>query len=150
MIKQTMTPVEGSETREEQELLPNEASYDKELQEIQESFDTIVSELLTRDSSSAVQRTLLAVRLYYSMALSFSLTLFSCQDIGRFCRFLGKQRTIDFLLPVTTTFLNHRDWELRSAFFRAIVSVSSFVGMASLEPLLPLTEDALTSTRGGR
>ena len=67
------------------------------------------------------------------------------QDIGRFCRFFGKQRTIEFLLPVTTTFLNHRDWELRSAFFRAIVSVSSFVGMASLEPLLPLTEDALTS-----
>ena len=99
-----------------------------------------------------MQRTLLAVRLSAHRTLDtnrgksrYRISFPALQDIGRFCRFFGKQRTIEFLLPVTTTFLNHRDWELRSAFFRAIVSVSSFVGMASLEPLLPLTEDALTS-----
>ena len=63
MVKQTATPSPDGEAREDQlELPPSEASYDKELQEIQDSFFTIVSDLLTRDSSSAVQRTLLAVR----------------------------------------------------------------------------------------
>ena len=63
MVKQSAAQGPDTEGRtEEQELPPSETSYDKELQEIQDSFYSIVSDLLTRDASSAVQRTLLAVR----------------------------------------------------------------------------------------
>jgi phosphoinositide-3-kinase regulatory subunit 4 len=70
------------------------------------------------------------------------------QDLARLCQFFGRQKTNEFLLPLASTFLNQPDWQLRAAFFRNIVGVSAFVGASSLETfILPLAEDAITSTR---
>lgn len=86
----------------DKDLLSYQESYDAELSEIQEAFYEIVVEMLTKDQSTAVRRTLLS-------------------DITRLCIFFGRQRTNDFLLPLIITFLNDRhDWELRCAFFQSI------------------------------
>src|SRR5689334_10026090 len=88
----------------DKDLLSYQESYDAELAEIQEAFYEIVVEMLTKDQSTAVRRTLLS-------------------DITRLCIFFGRQRTNDFLLPLIITFLNDRhDWELRCAFFQSILN----------------------------
>ena len=66
-------------------------------------------------------------------------------DMTSLCIFLGKQRVDDVLLSHMITYLNGRDWMLRSAFFESIVGVGTFVGGRSLEEyILPLMIQALT------
>ncbi|KAF9586481.1 Serine/threonine-protein kinase [Lunasporangiospora selenospora] len=57
------------------------------------------------------------------------------------------ERVDDVLLSHMITYLNDRDWMLRSAFFESIVGVGTFVGGRSLEEyILPLMVQALTDS----
>ncbi|KAL6072824.1 Serine/threonine-protein kinase, variant 2 [Balamuthia mandrillaris] len=108
-------------------LLPYQGTYDAELNEIQEIFHDIVVYILTKETSSAVKRTLL-------------------MDITRLCIFFGREKTENTFLPHLSTLVNeHGDWELRCAFFHNIVGVSAFVGMVRLKAfILPCIYQCLT------
>jgi hypothetical protein len=55
-----------------------------------------------------------------------------------------RRESNDFLLPVLITFLNNRDWPLRSAFFSNIACLGSAAGPEGLEAfLLPCLEQVL-------
>ncbi|KAG0225557.1 Serine/threonine-protein kinase [Actinomortierella wolfii] len=106
---------------------PYEATYDSALFDLQGAIEEQIRMILT-DHDSSVKRALLS-------------------DISSLCIFLGKQRVNDVLLSHMITFLNGRDWMLRSAFFESIVGVGAFVGGRSLEEyILPLTIQALTDS----
>ncbi|GAM27383.1 hypothetical protein SAMD00019534_105580 [Acytostelium subglobosum LB1] len=100
--------------------------YDAELSELQDLFYSKVNDLLTKDSCNTVKRIILS-------------------DIYRLCVFFGRQKTNDLVLPLITTFLNSKDWQLRCAFFENIVAVCTVVGAGSLESFIyPMTLEALT------
>lgn len=66
-------------------------------------------------------------------------------NISALCIFLGRQATNDVLLSHMITYLNDRDWLLRSAFFESIVDVAACAGGRSLEEyILPLMVQALS------
>ncbi|KAF9914479.1 Serine/threonine-protein kinase [Lobosporangium transversale] len=106
---------------------PEETTYDSALRDLQESIEEQIRILLI-DPDSNVKRALLS-------------------DMTALCVFLGKQRVDDVLLSHMITYLNGRDWMLRSAFFESIVGVGTFVGGRSLEEyILPLMVQALTDS----
>ena len=100
-------------------------SYDASLQYLQESIEDQLSTLLV-DPSSVVKRAVL-------------------HNISSLCIFLGRQKTNDVLLSHMITYMNHRDWLLRYAFFESVVDVAACVGGRSLEEyILPLMIQALS------
>ncbi|KAI8391462.1 uncharacterized protein BYT42DRAFT_602293 [Radiomyces spectabilis] len=102
-----------------------EESYDSSLQALQGLVQEQVTILLI-DSESSVKRALLT-------------------NITCLCVFFGRQKTNDILLSHIITYLNDKDWMLRSAFFECIKGVGTFVGAQSLEQyILPLMTQALT------
>ncbi|PKY37517.1 ARM repeat-containing protein [Rhizophagus irregularis] len=104
-----------------------ETSYDATLHELHSIIQEQVSTLLT-DSESAVKRALL-------------------HNITSLCIFFGKQKANDELLSHMITYLNDRDWMLRSAFFESIIGVGTFVGGRSLEEyILPLMIQSLSDS----
>ncbi|GES86228.1 ARM repeat-containing protein [Rhizophagus clarus] len=104
-----------------------ETTYDATLHELHSIIQEQVSTLLT-DSESAVKRALL-------------------HNITSLCIFFGKQKANDELLSHMITYLNDRDWMLRSAFFESIIGVGTFVGGRSLEEyILPLMIQSLSDS----
>ena len=100
-------------------------SYDASLQYLQESIEDQLSTLLV-DPSPVVKRAVL-------------------HNISSLCIFLGRQKTNDVLLSHMITYMNHRDWLLRYAFFESVVDVAACVGGRSLEEyILPLMIQALS------
>ncbi|KAI8600438.1 hypothetical protein EDD21DRAFT_323004 [Dissophora ornata] len=117
----------GNEGDGDAEGSPYEATYDSALHDLQMAIEDQIRILLI-DSDSSVKRALLS-------------------DMTSLCIFLGKQRVDDVLLSHMITYLNGRDWMLRSAFFESIVGVGTFVGGRSLEEyILPLMVQALTDS----
>ncbi|RKP14065.1 hypothetical protein BJ684DRAFT_9158, partial [Piptocephalis cylindrospora] len=73
--------------------------------------------------------------------------LLSNGSLTRLCVVFGRAKANDFLLSHVITYLNDRDWLLRSAFLEAMVGLATFVGSRSLEEyLLPLLVQALTDS----
>ena len=104
-------------------------SYDASLQYLQESIEDQLSTLLV-DHSPVVKRAVL-------------------HNISSLCIFLGRQKTNDVLLSHMITYMNHRDWLLRYAFFESVVDVAACVGGRSLEEyILPLMIQALSGKAG--
>jgi len=65
-------------------------------------------------------------------------------SVPELCLFFGPAESNDILLTHLNTYLNDRDWMLKSAFFEAIVAIATLVGTASLEDfILPLMIQAL-------
>ncbi|KAG0364248.1 Serine/threonine-protein kinase [Gamsiella multidivaricata] len=117
----------GNEGDGEADGSPYEATYDSALHDLQVAIEDQIRILLV-DPDSSVKRALLS-------------------DMTSLCIFLGKQRVDDVLLSHMITYLNGRDWMLRSAFFESIVGVGTFVGGRSLEEyILPLMVQALTDS----
>ncbi|KAF9128186.1 Serine/threonine-protein kinase [Mortierella sp. 14UC] len=117
----------GNEGDGDAEGSPYEATYDSALSDLQATIEDQIRILLV-DPDSSVKRALLS-------------------DMSSLCIFLGKQRVDDVLLSHMITYLNGRDWMLRSAFFESIVGVGTFVGGRSLEEyILPLMVQALTDS----
>ncbi|CEG71017.1 Putative VPS15 protein kinase [Rhizopus microsporus] len=97
-----------------------QSSYDSYLQELQSVIQEQTT-LLLIDKSSSVKRALLT-------------------NITSLCVFFGRQKANDVLLSHMITYLNDKDWMLRS-----IKGVGTFVGARSLEEyILPLMIQALT------
>nr|CAG8541391.1 2408_t:CDS:10 [Entrophospora candida] len=102
-------------------------SYDASLHELQSIIQEQVTTLLI-DNESAVKRALLS-------------------NITSLCIFFGRQKANDVLLSHMITYLNDRDWMLRSAFFESIVGVGTFIGGCGLEEyILPLMIQSLSDT----
>ncbi|KAG0258767.1 Serine/threonine-protein kinase [Actinomortierella ambigua] len=119
--------IAGNEVDGDADGSPYEATYDSALFDLQVAIEDQIRMILI-DHDSSVKRELLS-------------------DISSLCIFLGKQRVNDVLLSHMITYLNGRDWMLRSAFFESIVGVGAFVGGRSLEEyILPLTIQALTDS----
>ncbi|KAF9986941.1 Serine/threonine-protein kinase [Modicella reniformis] len=117
----------GNEGDGDAEASPYEATYDSALHDLQAAIEDQIRIMLV-DSDSSVKRALLS-------------------NMTSLCIFLGKQRVDDVLLSHMITYLNGRDWMLRSAFFESIVGVGTFVGGRSLEEyILPLMVQALTDS----
>ncbi|KAI7899371.1 uncharacterized protein BX663DRAFT_555007 [Cokeromyces recurvatus] len=107
------------------EDLDFESAYDSSLQDLQAVIQEQATILLI-DPESSVKRALLA-------------------NITCLCVFFGRQKANDVLLSHMITYLNDKDWMLRSAFFESIKGVGTFVGARSLEEyILPLMIQALT------
>ncbi|PVD36888.1 hypothetical protein C0Q70_03878 [Pomacea canaliculata] len=105
-----------------------ESTYDMELQSLQETIQQKVVTILS-DPENSVKQTLLE------------------NGITRLCVFFGKQKGNDVLLSHMITFLNDKhDWQLRAAFFRAIVGVAAYVGWQSVVILKPLLQQGLSDT----
>ncbi|ORX62898.1 ARM repeat-containing protein [Hesseltinella vesiculosa] len=104
-----------------------DTTYDASLQDLQQVIQEQVTTLLI-DSDSSVKRTLLT-------------------NITCLCVFFGRQKANDVLLSHMITYLNDKDWMLRSAFFESVKGVGTFVGARSLEEyILPLMVQALTDS----
>lgn len=102
-----------------------QSAYDSSLQDLQAVIQEQATILLI-DSESSVKRALLT-------------------NITCLCVFFGRQKANDVLLSHMITYLNDKDWMLRSAFFESIKGVGTFVGARSLEEyILPLMIQALT------
>ncbi|KAI9246797.1 armadillo-type protein, partial [Helicostylum pulchrum] len=102
-----------------------ESAYDSSLQDLHAVIQEQATILLI-DSESSVKRALLT-------------------NITGLCIFFGRQKANDVLLSHMITYLNDKDWMLRSAFFESIKGVGTFVGARSLEEyILPLMIQALT------
>ncbi|KAI8997088.1 armadillo-type protein [Pilobolus umbonatus] len=102
-----------------------ESAYDSSLQDLQSAIQEQATILLI-DSESSVKRALL-------------------ENITCLCVFFGRQKANDILLSHMITYLNDKDWMLRSAFFESIKGLGTFVGARSLEEyILPLMIQALT------
>ncbi|KAF2672203.1 phosphoinositide 3-kinase regulatory subunit 4 [Microthyrium microscopicum] len=88
-------------------------------------FETHTKALFT-DSDASVRRALLP-------------------SVGTLCVFFGTQKASDVILSHLNTYVNDREWLLKSAFFDTIVGVAAYVGTAGLEEfILPLMVQALT------
>ena len=65
-------------------------------------------------------------------------------SVTRLCIFFGRQKANDVILSHLNTYLNDKDWMLRSAFFETIIGVAAFLGGTSLEEyIMPLMVQAL-------
>ncbi|KAG9040843.1 Serine/threonine-protein kinase [Tulasnella sp. UAMH 9824] len=103
----------------------NDVSYDASLRELHALIQDQLVTLLF-DPSSAVKRAALI-------------------NISTLCMFFGRQITNEVLLSHMITYLNDRDWQLRWAFFDAIVTVAAFLGPKTLEEyIFPLMIQALS------
>ncbi|GAB6018579.1 General transcription factor II-I repeat domain-containing protein 1 [Chamberlinius hualienensis] len=105
-----------------------QASYDSDLQTLQELIQRSVSILLT-NSDNIVKRTLLEF------------------GINRLCVFFGRQKANDVLLSHMITVLNDKDDQhLRGAFFDSVVGVASYIGWQSSLILKPLLQQGLSDS----
>ncbi|KAG8977762.1 Serine/threonine-protein kinase, partial [Tulasnella sp. 427] len=103
----------------------NDVSYDASLKELHALIQDQLVTLLF-DPSSVVKRAALI-------------------NISSLCVFFGRQITNEVLLSHMITYLNDRDWQLRWAFFDAIVTVAAFLGPKTLEEyIFPLMIQALS------
>ncbi|RWS10687.1 hypothetical protein B4U79_02231 [Dinothrombium tinctorium] len=106
-------------------FLTSSSTYNSELQILQETFQSIVSHLLT-DPENSVKITLLS------------------SDISKLCTFFGKQKTNDIILSHIVTFLNEKEgFELRCSFFDSVVPISTFLGSQSSPILKPLLQQGI-------
>lgn len=65
-------------------------------------------------------------------------------SVTRLCVLFGRSKANDVLLSHLNTYLNDKNWVLKSAFFDTIVGVATYVGPTSLnEYILPLMTQAL-------
>uniref|UniRef100_A0A1X7TYI4 non-specific serine/threonine protein kinase n=2 Tax=Amphimedon queenslandica TaxID=400682 RepID=A0A1X7TYI4_AMPQE len=95
-------------------------TYDNELHQLHETFQSIVVHLLS-DNDSNVKRAFLT------------------HSAGKLCTFFGAQKAKEVILSHMITFLNDKsNWELHIAFFEAIVDVVSQIGERSLDTFLRL------------
>ncbi|KAH8550281.1 hypothetical protein BGW37DRAFT_79383 [Umbelopsis sp. PMI_123] len=102
-----------------------ESIYDSSMAELKSILQEQIATLLI-DPESAVKRALLI-------------------NITCLCLFFGRQKANDVLLSHMITYLNDKDWMLRSAFLESIKGIGTFVGGRSLEEyILPLMMQALT------
>ncbi|KAJ1976741.1 Serine/threonine-protein kinase [Dimargaris verticillata] len=100
---------------------------EQQVERLRDQFQTIITQLLT-DPSAAVKRALLV-------------------DMTRLALFFGHKRAHDFLLSHVITYLNDRDWQLRGAFFEAVVGLATVVGPYGLAMyIMPLMTQSLTDT----
>lgn len=68
-------------------------------------------------------------------------------SVSSLCSFFGSARANDVILSHLNTYLNDRDWRLKSDFFETIVGVAIYVGSTNLEEfILPLMVQALTDS----
>lgn len=101
------------------------ASYDSELQILQEMVQDCVATLLS-DPDNVVKQMLLE------------------QGITRLCVFFGRQKANDILLSHMITFLNDKgDRNLRRVFFESIVGIAAYVGWQCCPILKPLLQQGL-------
>ncbi|KAJ1981047.1 Serine/threonine-protein kinase [Dimargaris cristalligena] len=71
-------------------------------------------------------------------------------DMARLANFFWPTMANDFSLSHVITFLNGRNWHLRSAFFEAVVGIAAVVGPRSLELyILPLMQQPLADANEG-
>ncbi|KAL9539523.1 hypothetical protein MBANPS3_010209 [Mucor bainieri] len=106
------------------EDLDFESAYDTSLDDLHTTIQNQTSILLA-DPESSVKRALLT-------------------NITCLCVFFGRQKANDILLSHMITYLNDKDWMLRSAFFESVKGVGTFVGSKSLETyILPLMVQSL-------
>lgn len=99
--------------------------YDVARIDLIEQFEAHTKALLT-DNEASVRRALLP-------------------SISTLCVFFGKAKASYVILGYLNTYINDRDWMLKSAFFEAIVGVATYMGTAVLEEfILPLMVQALT------
>nr|CAH0112606.1 unnamed protein product [Daphnia galeata] len=104
----------------------NTNGFESELQALQESFQTLVSSLLT-DSDSQVRRTLLE------------------HSVAKLCVFFGRQRASDVIFSHVITFLNDKnDRHLRGSFFDCLAGVASYIGWCSAPICQPLLQQGLS------
>ncbi|KAI9313626.1 hypothetical protein BX666DRAFT_1978506 [Dichotomocladium elegans] len=102
-----------------------ESAYDSSLHDLKSVIQEQVTILLI-DPETPVKRALLT-------------------NITCLCVFFGRQKANDILLSHMITYLNDKDWMLRSSFFESIKGVGTCVGARSLEEyILPLMVQALT------
>jgi len=102
-----------------------ESIYDSSMADLKADLQEQIATLLI-DPESAVKRALLI-------------------NITCLCLFFGRQKANDVLLSHMITYLNDKDWMLRSAFLESIKGIGTFVGGRSLEEyILPLMMQALT------
>jgi phosphoinositide-3-kinase, regulatory subunit 4 len=99
--------------------------YDVARLDLIEQFENHTKALLT-DTDPSVRRALLP-------------------SVSTLCVFFGKAKASYVILSYLNTYINDRDWMLKSAFFEAIVGVATYMGTAVLEEfILPLMVQALT------
>ena len=66
-------------------------------------------------------------------------------SVPELCMFFGPVESNDILLTHLNTYLNDRDWMLKSAFFETVVGIAALVGTSTLENfMLPLMTQAVT------
>nr|XP_002121994.1 phosphoinositide 3-kinase regulatory subunit 4 [Ciona intestinalis] len=103
----------------------DQPSYDTQLQLLRDLTQNKVQVMLS-DVDSTVRECLLE----YS--------------VSRLCAFFGRQKANEVLLSHMITFLNDKqDWQLRSAFFKSLVSVASYIGWQSANFLKPLLQQGM-------
>ena len=104
---------------------PTYPPFDSAKNDLIMHFESQATALLT-DTDSAVRRAFLP-------------------SVQRLCVTFGKARANDVLLSHLNTYLNDKDWMLKSAFFETIVGIAIFIGGNSLEEyMLPLMFQALS------
>uniref|UniRef100_H2Z3A5 non-specific serine/threonine protein kinase n=1 Tax=Ciona savignyi TaxID=51511 RepID=H2Z3A5_CIOSA len=65
-------------------------------------------------------------------------------SVSRLCAFFGRQKANEVLLSHMITFLNDKqDWQLRSAFFKSLLPLASYIGWQSAKFLKPLLQQGL-------
>lgn len=102
-----------------------EDSFDARLSELQNMFEEHVIPLLLTDTVPQVRKSL-------------------THSIVQLCLFFGRSRASDILLSRMITFLNDKDWSLRSAFFESAIDFATCIGGRSLDDyILPLVDQAL-------
>lgn len=108
--------------------LPCEKNFDLELTLLQESFQMIVTHLLT-DPNNNVRRTILT------------------SNISKLCLFFGREKTNEVILSHIITFLNDKsDFRLRAAFFDNINCVSTYLGPYFAAILKPIMQQGLSDS----
>jgi phosphoinositide-3-kinase regulatory subunit 4 len=98
--------------------------YDVAREDLIAQFEGHTKALLT-DSDVSVRRALLS-------------------SVSTLCFFFGSTKASDVILSHLNTYLNDRDWLLKSSFFETIVGVATYVGTAGLEEfIMPLMVQSL-------
>ena len=120
-------PSVNSEVEENESLNAYQDYYDQIRMDLVRFFESQAKRLLT-DDATITRRTFLG-------------------SIASLCVFFGSAKTSDVILSHLNTYLNDRDWMLKTSFLDAIVGVAVYVGSNSLEEfILPLMLLALPDT----
>jgi phosphoinositide-3-kinase regulatory subunit 4 len=103
-------------------------TYDSELNQLHETFQSIIVHLLS-DYDSNVKKAFLH------------------HSAGKLCTFFGAQKAKEVILSHMITFLNDKNnWILHSSFFEAIIEVATQIGQRSLDVLEALLQQGLGDT----